>query len=110
MRIPVEAVIPEEKLTRYLLLHREYDDKSRYLAQAGFTHDNPADLLTAIRQLTRISAAIYDSTNGYGDFYRVEGVLIGVNGQRLAVVTIWLQWRQDGSFHFVTLKPQKKRG
>ena len=44
MHIPVEAVIPEEKLTRYLLLHREYDDKSRYLAQAGFTQDNPADL------------------------------------------------------------------
>jgi hypothetical protein len=26
-----------EKLTRYLLVAREWDDKSKFLAQAGFT-------------------------------------------------------------------------
>lgn len=110
MHIPAEAVIPDEKLTRYLLLPRDYDDKSQYLAQAGFTQDNPGELFAALRQLTRMQEAVYESTTEYGDFYRVEGDVLGVNGRLLPVVTIWLQWHQDGSFHFITLKPQKKRG
>ena len=51
MKIPDNAVIPEEKLTRYLLVPRLKDDKAKYLAQAGFTQANPEDLLTAVRQL-----------------------------------------------------------
>ncbi len=51
MKIPDNAVISEEKLTRYLLVPRLKDDKAKYLAQAGFTQANPEELLTAIRQL-----------------------------------------------------------
>jgi hypothetical protein len=29
MKVPSGAVIPDEKLTRYLLVFREYDDKSK---------------------------------------------------------------------------------
>ena len=36
MRIPDDAIIPEEKLTRYLLVPHPSDDKSKFLAQAGF--------------------------------------------------------------------------
>lgn len=43
MRIPADAIIPEDKLTRYLLVPREYDDKSRFLSQAEFTLANPGD-------------------------------------------------------------------
>lgn len=108
--MPTEAVIPDEKLTRYLLLPRDYDDKSQYLALAGFTQDNPGELLAAIHQLSTTQEAVYDGTTEYGDFYRVEGDLLGVNDRRLPVVTIWLRWHQDGSFHCITLKPQKKKG
>ena len=48
MKIPGNLIIPEEKLTRYLLVPRIKDDKSKFLAQAGFTQNNPEDLLTAI--------------------------------------------------------------
>ena len=37
MRIPSDASIPREKLTHYLLEHRAKNDKSHYLAGAGFT-------------------------------------------------------------------------
>ena len=40
-----------------------------------------------------------------GTFYRLEGSLVGPGGQSLAVVTVWIRWHADGSFHFVTLKP-----
>jgi hypothetical protein len=57
LRIPADAIIPMEKLTSYpmekltsyLLVHREWDDKSKFLAQAGFTRENPHLLLTSIR-------------------------------------------------------------
>jgi hypothetical protein len=35
LRIPSDALIPLEKLTSYLLVPREWDDKSKFLAQAG---------------------------------------------------------------------------
>jgi hypothetical protein len=107
VKIPDNAVIPEEKLTRYLLVPRLKDDKSKYLAQAGFTQANPDDLLTAIRQLIVNNEAIKDNVNEYGVFYLVEGNLQGINNNNLAVVTVWLQSKYDGSFRFITLKPKK---
>ena len=41
MRIPSDASIPREKLTHYLLVHRAKNDKSQFLARAGFTQANP---------------------------------------------------------------------
>ena len=108
MRIPADAIIPEEKLTRYLLILRARDDKSKFLAQGGFTQQNPEDLLTAIRLLAESAEAVEDGANEYGQFYRVEGNLQSPNGRNLAVVIIWIRWYIDGSFHFVTLKPQKE--
>lgn len=96
MRIPDDAIIPEDKLTRYLLVHKARNDKSKFLAQAGFTLQNPETLLAAIRSLVALVAAVEDESNEYGTFYRVEGDLLGVDGSKLAVTTIWLQRRLDG--------------
>jgi hypothetical protein len=107
VKIPGDAVIPQEKLTRYLLVPRSKDDKSKFLAQAGFTQENPDDLLNAILQLVLTSDAVEDNINEYGVFYTIEGNLQGLNGRSLLVVTIWLQSEDDGSFRFITLKPKK---
>jgi hypothetical protein len=107
VKIPPEAHIPEEKLTCYLLVLKERNDKSQFLAQAGFTQNNSETLRVAIALLIQSAEAVKDGTNEYGIFYRVDGTLQGGNGQSLAVITIWIQWYKDGSFHFVTLKPKK---
>lgn len=109
MKIPPEAVIPFEKLTNYLLVERIWDDKSRYLGQAGFTLRNPLELEFAIRNLVGRENAIVDGYNEYGVFYRVTGDLVGPKGRSLPVVLVWLQWKCDASHHFVTLKPNKKK-
>ena len=88
---------------------REWDDKSKFLAQAGFTRENPDRLLTAIRELAASVEAEEDRTNEHGKFLRVEGVLPGPNGRRLWVVTVWLRWHLDGKVRFVTLKPRKEK-
>lgn len=105
MRIPTDSVIPLEKLTRYLLIPRSWDDKSRFLAQAGFSLADASALETAIRRMTESFDALEDGVNEYGTFYRIEGELVGPNGVALSIVSIWLQWKLDGTYHFVTLKP-----
>lgn len=108
MLIPANAVIPDEKITRYLLVPKPKDDKSKFLAQAELTQENPETLKAAIRLLAGCVEAVEDRSNEYGVFYRVEGELIGINGLTLSVVTIWLQRAIDGSFQFITLMPKKE--
>jgi hypothetical protein len=108
VKIPSDAIIPQGKLTEYLLVPQPKNDKSKFLAQAGFTLDNPATLLAAIRSIIASNEATLDRTDEYGTFYRVTGVLIGVNGIDLGVVTVWLQRQENGEFRFVTLLPSQK--
>ena len=106
MKIPDNAVIPDEKLTKYLLAPRPWDDKSKYLGRAGFRLDQPEILRDAIKELAARHEATADGFNDHGTFWRVEGDLIGPSG-RLPVVLVWLQWAIDDTLHFVTLKPRK---
>ena len=108
MRIPPEAAIDEAKLTNYLLRPRPWDDKSRYLEQAGFGLGNWRELLVALRRLADTVDAVEDRTSDYGTFYRIDGMLEGPSG-RLAVTCIWMRQATDGHFRFVTLKPAKGR-
>src|SRR5437879_12237919 len=107
MQIPAEAVIPVEKLTHYLLVSRPWDDKSRFLAQAGFSITDSTALERAIRRAASKFDAVDDGRNDYGTFFRIDGELIGPNGRSLPVVLIWLQWNLDRTFHFVTLNPRR---
>jgi hypothetical protein len=89
-----------------LLELKARNDKSKFLAKAGFTQANADMLRDAIRFLAASSEAVDDGSNEYGTFYRVEGDLPGANRFRLSVVTIWLKRHIDGVFQFVTLKPK----
>jgi len=109
MRIPFDAVIARSKLVDYLLVLRPWDDKCKYLAQAGFEVENAELLESAIRGLAAQSDAIEDGKNDYGTFWRVDGELPGPNGVVLPIVTIWLKWSSDGTFHFITLKPRREK-
>ena len=109
MRIPADAEIPAEKLTHYLLVPRPWDDKAKFLAQAGFDRERPETLLRALRDLAAQGDAVSDGANEYGEFLRLDGILVGPNGRQLAVTTIWLRQHIDGPVRFVTLKPRKER-
>jgi hypothetical protein len=108
VRIPEDLIIPDAKISRYLLVQKARNDKSKFLAQAGFTQENPEALRIAIQAQAVATEAVEDRSNEYGIFYQVEGDLIGANDVRLSVVTIWLQRQIDGKFQFVTLKPRKE--
>jgi hypothetical protein len=106
MKIPVDAIIANDKLTEYLLVPRQRNDKSGFLAQAGFTLGNPENLDSALRQLIAENEAISDRYNEYGTFFRVEGELSGPYGI-LSVVTVWILRADDNRYYFVTLKPAR---
>jgi hypothetical protein len=105
VKIPVDAVIPEPKLTQYLLVPQLRNDKSKFLAQGGFDCTNSEDLELAIRRLILENDAVEDRTDRFGTFYEVKGRLRGVNGIDLGVVTIWLHQSTDSNFRFITLIP-----
>ena len=106
MKLQGNIVIPEAKLTDYLLVLRSEDDKSKFLAQVGFTQDNPNQLKQAILNLIQTHEAISDRQDKYGTYYLVEGPLIGPNGT-LLVVTVWIKRARDSILQFVTLKPKR---
>ncbi len=105
MKVPANAIIPEPKLTKYLLVAQDRNDKSKFLLQGGFTQNNPADLELAIRKLIADNDAIEDRTDRFGTFYEVKGMLQGVNGVNLGIVTIRLHESVDLNFRFITLIP-----
>jgi hypothetical protein len=106
MKLRGNIIIPDAKLTQYLLIFQEKDDKSKFLARAGFTLENPEQLKQAILNLIARNEANLDRTSKYGTFYRVEGNLIGLT-KTLLVVTVWLERTQDGNIQFITLLPKK---
>ena len=93
-------------LTRYLLVPRQKNDKSEFLAQVGFTLENPDLLEVAIRKLMVENDAVSDRQNEYGTFFRVEGEIQGPYGI-LSVVTVWILRTSDQQYRFVTLKPMR---
>ena len=50
MIIPKDAIIAEEKIRDYLLTTLDVDDKSSYLALAGYSRDEYWELLRDIRE------------------------------------------------------------
>ena len=91
-----------------MLVFKPRNDKSQFLAQAGFNLDNWQELEAAIHQLNLFAEAFPDRTNEYGTFYIVSGKIKGINGIDLSVVTVWLLRKNDGQFQFITLKPGAK--
>lgn len=108
MKIPADAIISEEKFTRYLLVKREFDDKSRFLAIAGFTLNNYLLLIDGIRRLVSENNAVKIRTDDYGTFFKTTGFIYGQTGLKINVSTIWIQRKVDGLFQFVTLIPVRR--
>lgn len=108
MRLPQDAIIAEEKLTRYLLVPLPKDDKSKFLAQAGYVIGNWQQLEQDLRTQVLSQPAELVETTLYGKKYRIRAALTGPNKRVLSVITIWMM--TDDTTKFVTLVPDKGVG
>lgn len=50
MKLPPDAIIATAKLTKYLLVWRDVDDKLQFLAQAGYGQENWQQLEADLRK------------------------------------------------------------
>lgn len=106
MKLPADALIAEDKLRRYLLVPRNHDDKSNFLARAGYSPENWHRLYVDLRQLLT-EEAIFEEADEYAERYRITGTLVGPNGISLQVVTIWMFDNLSEQARFIPLFPDK---
>jgi hypothetical protein len=66
------------------LVQKARNDKSKFLAQAGFTQETSEALKVASQKQALAGEAVEDRSNEYGTFYQVEGDLVGTNGVNLS--------------------------
>ncbi|WP_199249744.1 DUF6883 domain-containing protein [[Phormidium] sp. ETS-05] len=67
MKLPADTIIAPAKLTEYLLKFKRQDDKSLFLALAGYTPDNWQQLEQDLReQILPLEAIQFEQTR-YGD-------------------------------------------
>ncbi|MBD2082083.1 DUF6883 domain-containing protein [Leptolyngbya sp. FACHB-17] len=100
------AVISPSKLTEYLLVPLRKDNKSQFLARAGYTLENWQQLEQDLRSQILPLEATPTLLTRYGQKYGISGELTGVNEISIAVTTIWIV--QAGVTRFVTLFPNQK--
>ncbi|NEO18727.1 MULTISPECIES: DUF6883 domain-containing protein [unclassified Moorena] len=109
MKLPQDAIIATAKLTRYLLVWRDNDDKSKFLAQAGYSQENWQQLEIDLRsQILPLDATLSDEPNRFGDVYTIRGILVGPNGVELDIKTIWMVEHETQQTKFITLYPDKE--
>jgi hypothetical protein len=108
LKLPENAIITREKITDYLLKWQPDNDKSKFLARAGYSSDNWQRLLEDIRtQILPAEAELMRKT-AYGDLFRIRGKLLGPNGVSLRVSTIWMAEYASRQTKFITLFPDKE--
>ena len=108
MKLPEDVVVPDDKLLRYLLLPREENDKSAFLAIAGYTLATWEVLRRDLHDLARFHEVTDTLTSPYGIKHEIRGALTGPDGQTLRVVTVWITLEATGETRFVTLFPDRE--
>jgi hypothetical protein len=108
MKLPADAIIASEKLADYLLSEQPREDKSHFLAEAGYTKANPEQLRRDLREQVLPLDATPLPSRGYGDLYEIIGVLRGPNGVGLPVRTVWMRERATEQVKFITLVPLRR--
>ena len=109
MKLSKQIIITREKLTKYLLVLQKRNDKSQWLSKAGYTLENWKRLENDLRKQILSIDAIPTEQTEYGQMYEIRGILLGPNGKRLAVCTIWMKEPATGDIKFITMYPDKGR-
>ena len=96
MKLPANAAIAKEKIVQYLLAKQPENDKSQFLAAAGYTIEQADRLADDLRKQILPLDAEFVETTEYGEKFRIRGVLTGPNGRSLSVSSIWMTEPSDG--------------
>jgi hypothetical protein len=109
MKLPADAAIAREKLTNYLLVKQARGDKSAFLAQAGYTIENPEQLLHDLRSQVLSKEAMPLGQTKFGELYEIRALLTGPNETALRIRSFWMKEHLSDLTKFITLVPDRKR-
>ena len=104
--LPEDSIINSSKITHYLLVQLPKDDKSKFLARAGYTLDNWQQLEQDLRTQVLTQPAEPIEPTPYGQKYMIRATLRGQNGIELKTLTIWMT--DNNGTRFITLVPDKE--
>ena len=88
-------------------MRRARNDKSGFLARAGYNASNWRALEQDLRKLIQMRDAELAGQNEFGEFLVVRGQLLGPNNSSLNVKTVWIQLSETNETRFVTLVPDE---
>ena len=89
-------------------MFKKRNDKSRWLAQLGYTIENWKVLEYDLRkQVLSLDVVPIEKTE-YGQLYEIKENLTGPNGISLPVCTVWMIETETGIGKFITMYPDKK--
>jgi hypothetical protein len=108
-KLPPDAIIVPAKLRDYLLVWRGKDDKSTWLATAGYTADNwPQLQQDLLLQILPLEAEFVEETR-FRQMFEIRGDLVGPNGRQLFLRSFWLLENDTGQTKFITLYPDREQ-
>jgi hypothetical protein len=108
MKLPENTLIASEKLTNYLLVWRKRNDKSEWLASAGYTLENWQILERDLRNQILSENAVPTERTEFGQMYEIRGRLVGPKGKSLSVISVWITDSESGNTRFITMFPDKR--
>ncbi|MEK7728070.1 MAG: DUF6883 domain-containing protein [candidate division KSB1 bacterium] len=105
------TIIAPEKLRDYLLnpSHDEGKSKARFLNEMGYEQTNWQILEADLRAQHLPVDVIPGKQSLFGTKYEIVAPLIGPNGQKRWIRSIWMIRRRESVVRFVTLIPELKQ-
>lgn len=100
----INCVIPEAKLTKYVLDTIKYVDKAKVFKSAlGYTIDNWQDLeQNILANVEKYPMIFVESKGKWGDTFRCDMLLKGPNGNEALVRTGWILRPETDVYQFTT--------
>ena len=109
MKLPENSILAPEKFHGYLLKKMPDNDKSIFLAIAGYSLENWNLLVNDIRTQILPLDAVFERETPFGNLYEIRGIITGPNGKTLKVVSIWMIESKSKVSKFITLYPDKEK-
>ncbi len=107
MKLPPDTIISERKLKKYLLSYRKRNDKSKWLAKAGYNYGNWKRLELDIRLQLLPNEAVLVEENQFGIVYEIVEIMVGPNSKKLHVRSILMKEHATEITKFITMYPYK---
>jgi len=110
MKLPKnqEAIVPERKITGYLLSenHPVGKAKAKYFKSLGYSERNAAHMKEALAAIALMNEVTEVISTPFGTKYIVDGGLATPSGIRARVRTVWIVEAEGDIPRFVTAYPR----